>query len=143
MKSIQDVINVLENAPRMGAEKDIPEGTRYIQVSATLADLMVAVLKDKSSAVETLREARHYAMRVGRIAKVHVTIDFYQRLVADKDYGSIAPIYDVGRVTAEGPMPLFGCPCQVHFEPCEKPFWFEGEDGKEIVVVREYEGLTK
>lgn len=134
MNNIQDVIDALENAKRMGAEKDEPEGVRFIQISATLADLMVSVLKAKSSAVDILREARHYALRVRPIAKVHLTIDFYMRLQADKDYGSIAPIYDVKHITLEGPLPLFGCPCEVHYEPCNKAFWFDGEDGREIVV---------
>ncbi len=89
---------------------------------------------EHSTPVETIREARHYAMQVRDIAKVHLTMDFYLRLQADKDYGSVAPIYDVNQTPKEGPLPIFGHPCEIHVEPCEKPFWFEGEDGKEIVV---------
>lgn len=86
------------------------------------------------SAVEALREARHYALRIREIRKVHVTIDFYLRLCADSDYYSIAPIHDVNNnISKIGPEPLFGRPCEVHREPREKPFWFEGEDGKEII----------
>jgi hypothetical protein len=101
-------------------------------IAQFMLDTMLPYIE--GSAVEMLREARHYAMRVRMIAKVHVTIDFYLRLQADKDYGSIAPIYDVNMIGKEGPMPLFGRPCEVHFEPCDKEFWFEGEDGKEIIV---------
>ncbi len=34
---ICDVRDLLAIAPRLGDEKDIPEGTRYIQISDTLA----------------------------------------------------------------------------------------------------------
>jgi len=103
-------------------------------IAQFMLDTMLPYIETESSAVEMLREARHYAMRVREIAKVHVTIDFSLRLQADKDYGSIAPIYDVKLIAQGGELPLFGCPCVVHFEPCEKEFWFEGEDGKEIII---------
>jgi hypothetical protein len=32
-----EIISALKRAPRMGAEKDRPEGARYIQMSDTLA----------------------------------------------------------------------------------------------------------
>lgn len=37
-------LNVLRMAPRVGAEKDEPEGSRYIQLSETLVNLMIAEL---------------------------------------------------------------------------------------------------
>jgi len=39
------VANALDNAPRMGAEKDEPEGSRYIQISDTLAKQLSATLR--------------------------------------------------------------------------------------------------
>jgi len=38
------LINLFENADRMGGEKDEPEGTRYIQISDTLASELVKEL---------------------------------------------------------------------------------------------------
>ena len=34
---LKPVLKALRDAPRIGADKDIPEGTRYIQISDTLA----------------------------------------------------------------------------------------------------------
>ena len=34
---VDDIIRTLEEAPRIGAAQDKPEGTRYIQISDTLA----------------------------------------------------------------------------------------------------------
>jgi hypothetical protein len=49
-KSTLEVIEVLESAQRMnstGAESDTPEGIIYIQISDTLAKLMVDKLKSE------------------------------------------------------------------------------------------------
>ena len=40
-----DVKNILEYAERMGDEKDKPEGSRYIQISDTLAKQMVKAIE--------------------------------------------------------------------------------------------------
>jgi hypothetical protein len=42
---LQDVLSVLESADRMGAVQDVPEGSRYIQISDTLARQMVEALR--------------------------------------------------------------------------------------------------
>ncbi len=43
---IKDVIEMLETGlKRMGSDKDIPEGSRYIQISDTLVKEMVEVLE--------------------------------------------------------------------------------------------------
>ena len=42
--NIDDVINILESAPRLGGEIDSPEGTRYIIMSDTLAKLIAGAL---------------------------------------------------------------------------------------------------
>ena len=43
--NIDDVINILESAPRLGGEIDSPEGTRYIIMSDTLANLISETIK--------------------------------------------------------------------------------------------------
>jgi hypothetical protein len=45
MKIIQDIIDMLKNAERRGSDKDIPEGSRYITISDTLAKEMIKVLR--------------------------------------------------------------------------------------------------
>ena len=40
------IIEVLETAPRMGAEADEPEGARYIQISDTLAMSLAGDLRE-------------------------------------------------------------------------------------------------
>ena len=40
-----DVKNILKYAERMGAEKDKPEGFRYIQISDTLVKKMVKAIE--------------------------------------------------------------------------------------------------
>jgi hypothetical protein len=45
LNSIQQVIEALEGATRLGAETDEPEGSRYIQISDTLAFEMVKALR--------------------------------------------------------------------------------------------------
>lgn len=42
----EDVIRILETAPREGAAEDVPEGTRTIRLSHTLAVLMAQALRD-------------------------------------------------------------------------------------------------
>ena len=43
---IEDLICKLETAPRMGADRDRPEGVRYIQLSDTLTRQIINVLKN-------------------------------------------------------------------------------------------------
>ncbi|MBI2758776.1 MAG: hypothetical protein HYX49_08870 [Chloroflexi bacterium] len=43
--NISDVAQILRNAPRMGAEKDEPEGTRFIQISDSLAEKIAQELE--------------------------------------------------------------------------------------------------
>ena len=45
MFSIEEVADGLESATRMGAERDVPEGACYIQISDTLARQMVKALR--------------------------------------------------------------------------------------------------
>jgi|WetSurMetagenome_2_1015567.scaffolds.fasta_scaffold154388_3 hypothetical protein len=45
--TIKDIILILESADRQGSEKDEPEGTRYVQVSDTLLQKIIDVLKMK------------------------------------------------------------------------------------------------
>ena len=42
---IEQVIDVLERAERIGAKEDKPEGTRYIMLSETLTQLLISKLK--------------------------------------------------------------------------------------------------
>lgn len=42
---LEDVIQALETAPRIGSQKDKPEGSRYIQISETLVKQMLAGLR--------------------------------------------------------------------------------------------------
>ena len=44
---LQDVIRGLEQADRIGAERDIPEGSRYIRISETLLNEIIEALKDE------------------------------------------------------------------------------------------------
>lgn len=46
MSEIEEVIEVLKSAKRIGAEKDEPEGVRYIQISDTLANQLVGKLEE-------------------------------------------------------------------------------------------------
>lgn len=54
VNTLKDVRDALVLAPRSGAEKDEPEGMRYIQISETLAIKMIECIetqlpdKDKS-----------------------------------------------------------------------------------------------
>ena len=43
--TLNDVVEILKTAPRMGAEKDEPEGTRFIQLSEALVDEIVRELE--------------------------------------------------------------------------------------------------
>ena len=45
MNCITDVIKILKDAERMGSEEDKPEGSRYIQISDTLAKIMEETLQ--------------------------------------------------------------------------------------------------
>lgn len=42
---INELIDLFENAPRMGNERDEPEGACYIQISDTLAKILAVKLK--------------------------------------------------------------------------------------------------
>jgi len=43
--TFHNVLDILEKAPRLGSDKDEPEGTRYIIISDTLAKKMIAALE--------------------------------------------------------------------------------------------------
>lgn len=43
---INELVNLFDNAPRMGNEKDVPEGTRYIIISDTLAKELSQKIKN-------------------------------------------------------------------------------------------------
>lgn len=45
MMELRDVINALESAPRIGAEVDIPEGSRYVQITETALSLIIESVK--------------------------------------------------------------------------------------------------
>jgi len=45
INSVEDVVEVLKNAERLGSLIDKPEGQRYIQLSDTLAQEMVKALE--------------------------------------------------------------------------------------------------
>lgn len=44
--SIEEIIDILKRADRIGQEKDDPEGVRYIQISDTLANKIIKSLED-------------------------------------------------------------------------------------------------
>jgi len=44
---LKDVIDAFNQAYRMGTEKDIPEGSRYIQISETLLNEIIEALKEE------------------------------------------------------------------------------------------------
>jgi hypothetical protein len=46
MDIVEEIIEILKNAHRHGAEKDEPEGARYIVISDTLANRLVKELKE-------------------------------------------------------------------------------------------------
>lgn len=45
LKAIDDVIKMLDDSPRQGEAVDMPEGSRYVQISHTLADKLSKELK--------------------------------------------------------------------------------------------------
>lgn len=45
--TVAEIVKVLESAPRMGLERDLPEGNRYIQLSDTLARKIAQVLRQQ------------------------------------------------------------------------------------------------
>lgn len=48
--TLSDVVNILTNAERLGANKDKPEGARYIQLSETLVnELIYAIINSKTT----------------------------------------------------------------------------------------------
>ena len=44
-KLIQKLIEVFESADRIGAERDVPEGVRYVQISETAVIEILAILR--------------------------------------------------------------------------------------------------
>lgn len=44
--TLHDVLKILIEAERLGASTDEPEGTRFIQISDTLAKKMIDVIQD-------------------------------------------------------------------------------------------------
>lgn len=157
MQNITDEIIALyqkEKAERekwLEENKDIEETITYasIKLGAAICDVGIVMAKAFNeaterinnafargvvvpSAVDKIKTARHYALRVREIAEVHVTFDFLYRLQACADYYSVAPVFDTKMIAHSEPLPILGRPCIVHEEPCNKEFWFVGEDGKEI-----------
>ena len=51
--NIKDMLEILVMAERQGTEKDEPEGSRFIQISDTMAKKMIKTLE-----IEVLKEAR-------------------------------------------------------------------------------------
>ena len=45
--TLEDIKHILIMADRIGSDKDIPEGTRYIQLSETLVEEMIEVLDEE------------------------------------------------------------------------------------------------
>jgi hypothetical protein len=43
--SLESLYLILSTATRIGTEKDVPEGSRYIQISETLANRMLATIE--------------------------------------------------------------------------------------------------
>ena len=43
--TLSEIIAAFEAAPRMGAEKDEPEGVRYVQISETLLIEIISTLR--------------------------------------------------------------------------------------------------
>lgn len=50
-----ELIELFEAAPRLGAETDMPEGARYIQISDTLAKRIAASLRKLAADLEQKR----------------------------------------------------------------------------------------
>lgn len=44
-EGLQKVLDILNQADRIGAQEDSPEGSRYIQISDTLAAVMITALE--------------------------------------------------------------------------------------------------
>jgi len=47
---LKDIIHILKAAERQGADKDDPEGARFICISETLADKMIEALEQYRTA---------------------------------------------------------------------------------------------
>lgn len=70
--SIQEIADSLEGAQRMGAEKDEPEGARYIRISDTLAVQIAQYLRAEQPAVHVFCEVCGKAQE---IKPIHATMD--------------------------------------------------------------------
>ena len=58
MNNLQKVMTILLTATRLGADKDEPEGARYVQISETLVNQMIEYLKqEKQDRIDALRYA--------------------------------------------------------------------------------------
>ena len=58
---LTDVAAVLRDAPRVGADKDEPEGTRSIEISDTLANQMAASLEEADQKLTAAEKAAQEA----------------------------------------------------------------------------------
>jgi hypothetical protein len=67
-----EVVDILENAPRQGAEVDEPEGSRYIKISDTLAHYFADLLTETAYSLEGLLCHSQDGMRVelGNVEKL-------------------------------------------------------------------------
>jgi hypothetical protein len=78
---IDDVIYSIESAPRLGAEKDFPEGTRYIIVSDTLAREWVYTLEEAKAEIEEMKPEQGFFM-VGLVTGVLLIVGIYMFALA-------------------------------------------------------------
>lgn len=56
MRELEDIASVLEEADRLGADKDDPEGARFVQISDTLAQDIVRRLRSIPDDLAAQRE---------------------------------------------------------------------------------------
>lgn len=55
---LDDIISGFENAIRYGAEKDEPEGQRYIKISEPLVEKIIVLLKDINDIFDIINKAK-------------------------------------------------------------------------------------
>lgn len=53
---LKDVIQGLKDSERMGAEKDEPEGSRYVQISETALKQIIEILESTDQELESLTD---------------------------------------------------------------------------------------
>jgi len=73
--------------------------------------------------IDQLKDEYFVQRKLGLIKSLHMTIDFYYKAVADLDLWDVSTIGPPERDY----LPFFGLDPNIHFEPTEKPFWFEIE----------------